>query len=98
MGGQDACATAPEARSIMQALLADLAALHVNARANLEAAAGQRNRLLGDLPPTPERVAKDAASRIGGSVSFSDINAMIEELRNTLLATNEHLLSLRRIG
>lgn len=82
----------------MQSLMADLTSLRSNAQANLDAAAGQRNRLLGDLPSTAEH-GKDASnSALGGSVSFADVNTVVEQIRNALLATNEHLLSLRRVG
>jgi len=90
--------TSPEARTLMQSLLADLTSLRSNAQANLDAAAGQRNRLLGDLPPTAETSDKPGTNALGGSVSFSDVNVVVEQIRNALLATNEHLLSLRSVG
>lgn len=85
-------------RTLMQGLLAELHSLASTAKANLDAAAGQRNRLLGDLPPNQGGPERSPGSKLGDSVSFSDLGVVIMELRESLMATNDHLMSLRRIG
>lgn len=93
----------PAARAeptVMQALLTELSNLTSTATANLMAVTSQRQRLLGDLPPEPPRSEKvlDANLAIGAPVSFNDVSGALDRLRGVLQATNEHVLSMRKIG
>lgn len=82
----------------MQSLMAELESSTSIARANLSAVVSQRQRLMGDLPPEPPTAQPAADKLSGGSVSFNDVAGALDRLRGVLQATNEHVLSMRKIG